>query len=507
MRTVRNACQIRVAEAQSDLILDTFIKYPPIGGPGDWEMATDKSAAVFRRVHADLKETMPPLIERLVASGVSSKSLQQINEKSLKDLWKRWIKRYRDLKKEYQVTSSMRKGQTGLSGDDALQKSANDAITGATESWTLFAWFHAAWGQHARFDDGLVKTSLTPEKAAPPASDPTIGSGAAAAASIGVSAVPGAHDLTVVVAGGAAPPTIAGAAGAAAGGSGTSGAAAGGVGTAGVATGAVSGAGAVADALGSGGAPVGADSGAGAEAGALGSAGGPAGGEGSAAGSSSRVQPHAHADVRTKRKSAVAAATAMALHVSSSSDGAEAAPEGGPEEESSWDSTLEGGEWIDHTAPGYELWAIRHERHMKRKAAREGAKGAVVTKGRRRGESVGPVKRVSVRDRRLAESVESARAGNAKEIGELKAEQFSTTMHAVTMQKVAAVKKQTAAMIEMQRAKDEAAAARARKKIDSDKLVRLVDMYRADYPNMSPSKVIEKAEEAMAKAAARRAAT
>ena len=117
------------------------------------------------------------------------------------------------------------------------------------------------------------------------------------------------------------------------------------------------------------------------------------------------------------------------------------------------------------------------------------------------------MKRVSVRDRRLAESIESVRAANAKEIEQLKAEPFRKTMHAVTVQKVAAVEKQTAAMIEMQRAKDEAAAARAREQIDSDKLARLVDMYRAEYPNMSPSKVIEKAEEAMAKAAARRAAS
>ena len=84
-------------------------------------------------------------------------------------------------------------------------------------------------------------------------------------------------------------------------------------------------------------------------------------------------------------------------------------------------------------------------------------------------------------------------------------ENFSATMREVTAPKVAAVAQQTESMFELQRAKDEAAATRARERNEHEQLSRLIDMYRDSDPGISPSKAVEKAEDAMARARARRA--
>ena len=363
----------KLADAQIDVIFAAFVKHPPIGGSGHGEMKQDKANSVYRAVHAELVEVVPPVIDQLRAAGVSHKSMQQVDVDTLKRLWKRWIQKYRELKREFQVSSSMRKGQTGLSGDDALPESANKAIQRAEGKWALFARFHAVWGQHARFNDDLVKTSLTPVKAAAPACTPT----------------EGAHQEEPAGEPTQVPDEVSGACG-------------------------------VPGAVDPSTDPV-----------------APAGG-GSAV--SSHGAGSSKAGERIRRKSAVAAATALAVAVSVSSGDGEAeghgvgaAADAGPEEESSWDSTIDGGEWLNKRVPGYEEHAARRARHLKRKAAREAAKGGLVKKGKR---GVG-AKRESVRDRRLAETVETTRAENAKEVERMRGENFSATMREVTAQKVA----------------------------------------------------------------------
>ena len=82
----------KLAEAQNDVNFAAFVKHPPTGGSGDGEMKQDKANSVYRAVHAQLAEVMPPVIDQLRAAGVSHKSMQQVDVEALKRLWRASIR-------------------------------------------------------------------------------------------------------------------------------------------------------------------------------------------------------------------------------------------------------------------------------------------------------------------------------------------------------------------------------------------------------------------------------
>jgi hypothetical protein len=65
------------------------------------------------------------------------------------------------LKKTHDVAPAFKRGQTGLSGENAIDTNVNDALDKCNKEWVLFEWFHAVYGMSAQFNEGLVRTSLT----------------------------------------------------------------------------------------------------------------------------------------------------------------------------------------------------------------------------------------------------------------------------------------------------------------------------------------------------------
>ena len=141
----------KLAPTQIDLIWELMVKHKPIAGSDDAVMSK-KSIVVWQPMLKELEECMPDVIAALDPK-TPYKSLDTINESTLKTLWEGWTKSYRETKSACNVSSHFKRGQTGLSGADALLCSMTDALINAEAKCAMFPRYHEEFGACARFVD------------------------------------------------------------------------------------------------------------------------------------------------------------------------------------------------------------------------------------------------------------------------------------------------------------------------------------------------------------------
>ena len=150
--------------------MEKFAKYRPVAGSNDAKLK-NKMDSLWTPLAIVLNMdnyALLPEIEKLPGSLLGRESF---DGGACLRKFRTWQTKYREVKSKFDVGDHIKAGQTGLAQEDEdnITLPGNSAaIEEATDTWHLFARFHALYGSKARFATGNHVDNLTPTKEKPP---------------------------------------------------------------------------------------------------------------------------------------------------------------------------------------------------------------------------------------------------------------------------------------------------------------------------------------------------